>query len=106
MSPTGPAPKMATDSPAEKWERVRPCQPVGKMSARRAKEDSCAEPGGRGRALKSAKGTRRYCAWAGGEKMDEADEADEGRDGVLEGGEGRGIRERGRGGVMDGAEGA
>ncbi len=62
MSPTGPAPKMATDSPGEKWLRVRPCQPVGKMSARRAKEDSCAVPGGRGRALKSAKGTRRYCA--------------------------------------------
>ena len=40
MRPTGPAPKMATVSPGEKCESVRPCQPVGKMSARRAKEAS------------------------------------------------------------------
>ena len=63
MRPTGPAPKTATVSPGRKLESVRPCQPVGKMSARRAKEDSCAVPGGRVKALKSAKGTRRYCAF-------------------------------------------
>ncbi len=62
MRPTGPAPKTATDSPGRKLERLSPCQPVGKMSASRAKEDSCAVPGGRVRALKSAKGMRRYCA--------------------------------------------
>jgi len=62
MRPTGPAPKTATVSPGLKPERVTPCQPVGKMSARRAKDDSRLVPEGRGRALKSANGTRRY--WA------------------------------------------
>lgn len=53
ISPTGPAPKTATDSPLWKPESTSPCQPVGKISASRAKSASCSTPGGSFNPLKS-----------------------------------------------------
>ncbi|RII15378.1 hypothetical protein CUC08_Gglean003419 [Alternaria sp. MG1] len=63
IRPTGPAPNTATLSPDWNPASTSPCHPVGNMSASSIKSASCSVPLGNFNALKSANGTRRYCAW-------------------------------------------